>query len=76
MNTHRTAARTCVIAVDGLVVRAGQAFEIAADPWVEVGATPFVDAVNPLAVRMRDLTDPAGPVTFPPASVTAVELTL
>jgi hypothetical protein len=76
VNTHRTAARACAIAVDGLAVRAGKAFEIAADPWTEVGAAPVSDAANPLAVRMRDLTDPAGPLSFPPASVTAVELTV
>lgn len=76
VNTHRTAARTCAIAVDDLAVRTGKAFEIAADPWTEAGTAPVSDAANPLAVRTRDLTDPAGPVTFPPASVTAVELTL
>jgi hypothetical protein len=40
VNTHRTATRTCAIAVEGQTVRAGKAFEIAADPWVEVGTAP------------------------------------
>ena len=69
VNTHRTRQQTCQLAVAGLTVLSGKAFEIAADPTAEI--TSAKD--DPMPVRERAL-DPAAPLVFPAASVTAVEV--
>lgn len=69
VNTHRTRSQSCRLALDGLTVLSGKAFEIAADPMAEI--TSAKD--DPMTVRERVL-DPAAPLVFPAASVTAVEV--
>ena len=68
VNTHRTRAQSCGLAIDGLSIRSGKAFEIAADPQSEILSAQD----DPMLVKAREIT--AGPVVFPAASVTALEL--
>jgi alpha-L-arabinofuranosidase len=69
VNTHRTRAQSCRIAIDGLTIRSAKAFEIAADPEAEI--TSAQD--DPMRVKTREI-DITRPLVFPAASVTAVEL--
>ncbi|MBA4062470.1 MAG: alpha-L-arabinofuranosidase [Isosphaera sp.] len=70
VNTSRTKSQTCRLAVTGVPMKTGKAFEITAgDPFAEV--TSAQD--DPAALKTRDV-DPGKAITFPPASVTAVEL--
>jgi hypothetical protein len=68
INTNRTQSRPAALAVAGLPIRSGRAFTIAADPTFEIIAAER----DPMRVRESDI-DPAAPVSFPAASVTAVE---
>ena len=71
INTNRTQPRSAALAVAGLPLRPGKAFTIAADPTFEIIAAER----DPMRVRESDV-DPSGPVSFPAASVTALELQL
>jgi hypothetical protein len=69
VNTHRTREQSCRLTIDGVALKSGKAFQIAADPWVELTSANG----DPMPVRETDVrVDQA--VTFPPASVTALEL--
>ncbi|HON90851.1 MAG TPA: hypothetical protein PKZ07_04735 [Sedimentisphaerales bacterium] len=69
MNTRRDRSVTSRLAIDGLPIRSGQGFELAADPEFEVIETQARE-IQPVR---KDL--PAdGLWTFPAASVSAVEL--
>ncbi|HEV7867635.1 MAG TPA: hypothetical protein VGO90_08130 [Chthoniobacteraceae bacterium] len=69
VNTHRTRAQTCQLTIPGYTAQSGKAFEIATDPMAEL--TSAKD--DPITVRERALVI-GEPLTFPAASVTAVEL--
>jgi alpha-L-arabinofuranosidase len=69
VNTDRTRSSACRLAIDGLAIEKGTAWEITADPMSEI--TSFDD--DPMKVRERALL-PTDAWTFPPASVTAVEV--
>jgi alpha-L-arabinofuranosidase len=70
VNTNRTRSVTAALAIEGMSIRSGQVFELAADPEFEVIETQARE-IQPVR---KDL--PAdGTWTFPPASVSAVELT-
>lgn len=69
VNTDRTRSRALRLAVAGRAVRGGKAFEIAGDPFFELTAAE----PDPMTVRTRNL-EAGAPLVFPPASVTAVEL--
>jgi len=69
VNTRRDRSVTVKLAIDGMGIRSGQVFELAADPEFEVIETQ-ARAIKPVR---KDL--PADGVwTFPAASVSAVEL--
>jgi len=71
VNTSRTRPATVRLAVDGRSIRSGEVFQIAADPLLEITAET-ADALVPSRRRL-----PADRVwRFPPASVSAVELSL
>lgn len=71
VNTSRTRAVASRLAVDGAVVASGAAYEIAADPMLEI------DQHNHSVLAPVERKLPRGAAwTFPPASVTAVELAL
>ncbi|MBP7053365.1 MAG: alpha-L-arabinofuranosidase [Phycisphaerae bacterium] len=69
VNTNRTRSVTTRLAVEGLNVRSGQVFELVADPEFEVIQTQARE-IQPVR---KDLPS-TGLWTFPPASVSAVEL--
>ena len=69
VNTSRTRAQTCRVAVPGFTVESGVAFEIAADPFAEI--TSAKD--DPMKVLRRTVASDE-PHVFPAASVTAVVL--
>lgn len=69
VNTDRTRAQSCRLAIAGFAVRSGKAFEIAADPQAEIVSAKG----DPMTVRERVIV-PGGPLIFPAASVSAVEL--
>jgi hypothetical protein len=69
VNTERTRPITAQLGVEGISVRSGTVHEIAADPSFEV----WEACADTLAPVQRDLP-PDGWWTFPPASVSAVEL--
>jgi alpha-L-arabinofuranosidase len=71
INTHRTRPRAATLAAAGMTVRSGTAFTIAADPEFEIMAADR----DPMRVREAKI-DAAGPLSFPAASVTALELEL
>ena len=69
VNTHRTQAVPARIQVTGLAVQSGRVFEIAAPPEVEIMAHN-ADRLAPV-----EKTLPEDMIwTFPPASVSAVEI--
>ena len=69
-NVNRTQAVTAALAVEGMTIKSGAVFEIAASPEYEV-----LEYNNVLSPVRKDI--PAdGSWTFPPASVSAVELEL
>ncbi|MHC4201618.1 MAG: alpha-L-arabinofuranosidase, partial [Planctomycetota bacterium] len=68
VNTSRTRPVEAELAVDGVKIGSGEVFEIAAPPEFEV-----FEAGNVLAPKRKDLPG-AARWTFPPASVSAVEL--
>jgi alpha-L-arabinofuranosidase len=69
VNTSRDRSIDAQLAIAGMQIGAGRVFEIATDPEFEVWA----DVADVLAPRQKQL--PAdGRWTFPPASVTAVEV--
>ena len=69
VNTHRTRAQSCRLAVEGFTLASGKAFEIATNPQAEI--TSFEN--DPMQVREMAV-GLAGAYTFPAASVTALEL--
>lgn len=69
INTNLRQSRPATLAVAGMAVRGGKAFTIAADPEFEIMAAER----DPMRVRESKL-DPGGPVSFPAASVTALEV--
>ena len=69
INTNRTQSRAASLAVDGMKVGGGKAFTIAADPQFEIISAER----DPMRVG-EGKVDPAAPVVFPAASVTALEL--
>ena len=71
INTNRTQSRSGSIAVAGMTVRGATAFTIAADPEFEIIAAER----DPMRVR-ESKVDVAAPVSFPAASVTALEVEL
>jgi alpha-L-arabinofuranosidase len=71
VNTHRTAPVPARIELSGLRCAGGRVFEIAADPELEV-MEGCAEALEP---RER-LLPQDGQWTFPPASVSAVEVTI
>ncbi|MHA3774968.1 alpha-L-arabinofuranosidase C-terminal domain-containing protein [Verrucomicrobiota bacterium sgz303538] len=70
VNTHRTRAQSCRLAIDGHTIESGTAYEIATDPTAEI--TSFED--DPMKVREKPIALGEA-FTFPPASVTALVLT-
>jgi len=71
VNTRRTASVRAQLAVDGYEIQSGSAYEIATDPTFEIMET-CATVLDPVKKEI-----PAGGQwTFPPASVTAVELDL
>ena len=69
INTHRTRAQSCHLAIKGFEVQSGVAFELSADPQSEIGSAKD----DPMTVRERKIV-PSQPLVFPAASVSAVEL--
>ena len=69
INTNRTQSRSASLAVAGMTVRGATAFAIATDPEFEIIAAER----DPMRVR-ESKVDVAGPVSFPAASVTALEV--
>ena len=70
VNTHRTRAQSCRLAVEGFTLELGKAFEIATDPQAEI--TAFEN--DPMQVREKAVVL-SEPYVFPAASITALELT-
>jgi len=71
VNTNRTQAQNCKIVIEGFAAKSAKSFQIApADPWAEI--TSVQDDVMIVKTTTPDL---AAPITFPPASVTALEIT-
>ena len=70
VNTHRTRAQSCRLAVEGFTLESGKAFEIVTDPQAEI--TAFEN--DPMQVREKAVAL-SEPYVFPAASVTALELT-
>ena len=69
INTNRDRPITTRLSIDGLTIRSGRVFELAANPEFEVIET----RAREIAPAQKDLpTD--GQWTFPPASVSAMEL--
>jgi len=69
VNTNRTRPVAARLRVEGMTIKSGKVFEIAADPMVEVMET-CPDVMAPVERKLR----PGRSWTFPAASVTAVEL--
>ncbi len=69
INTSRNRSITSHLAVEGMGIRSGRVFQLAADPEFEVIETQARE-ITPV---QKDLA-PDGLWTFPPASVSAVEL--
>jgi alpha-L-arabinofuranosidase len=69
VNTNRTRAVTCRLAVQGSTIVSARAFAIAVDPFVEITSAES----DPMRVDEKKINLDAGH-QFPPASVTAVEL--
>lgn len=69
VNTNRTRSIEARLAVAGMRIQSGQVFEIACEPEFEV----WSDVAEAIAPRQKPLP-PAGTWSFPPASVTALEL--
>jgi alpha-N-arabinofuranosidase len=70
VNTHRARSVAAQLGVDGRAIRSGRVFEIAVDPEFEVMET-CAEELSPLCKELPK----GGCWTFPPASVSAVELT-
>ena len=69
INTNRTQSRAATLTVEGMSVRGGKAFTIAADPEFEIMAAER----DPMRVRETELQSPDA-FSFPAASVTALVL--
>jgi alpha-L-arabinofuranosidase len=69
VNISRTSRQRCRLAVEGMSFTAGRAWQIAADPMMEI--TSAQD--DPMTVQEIKI-DPAQEQIFPPASVTVMEL--
>jgi alpha-N-arabinofuranosidase len=69
VNTNRDRSVTTRLVVDGMSIRSGKVFQLAADPEFEV-----IDTQAREIVPMQKDLPPNGFWTFPPASVSAVEL--
>jgi hypothetical protein len=71
VNTERTRAVAAQLGVEGRSIASGAVWEIAVDPAFEV----LPDTADVLAPARKELP-PSGRWTFPPASVSAVEIEL
>ncbi len=69
VNTHRTRAQSCRLAVTGLPIRSAKVFQIAVDAQLEI--TSAQD--DPMTVTTMDI-DVARALSIPAASVSAIEL--
>ena len=69
VNTSRTRSVGARLAVEGMTIRSGSVFEIATDPEFEVWSA----VAETLAPKRKEVAT-GGSWTFPPASVSAVEL--
>jgi alpha-N-arabinofuranosidase len=69
VNTHRQRSIAARLAADGLSIRSGRIYQLAADPEFEVMETQ-AEAIVPVPKELPS----DGLWTFPPASVSAVEL--
>jgi hypothetical protein len=69
INTNRTTSRNAAIAVAGRSLRSGTAYTIAADPEFEIMSAER----DPMRVR-ESKADVNEPLSFPAASVTALEI--
>lgn len=69
-NTQRTRSVNTTIQVAGHTIRSGRAFEIAADPWVEVSYLNDAEVMRPAEKPFGN----DGAWEFPAASVSALEL--
>lgn len=69
VNTNRTTSLKTMLKINGMVIESGKAFEISADPEFEI-----LSASNdPMISKERNILVNES-LTFPPASVTALEL--
>jgi hypothetical protein len=69
VNTSRTRSIAVGLTVSGMTIGSGSVFEIAGDPEFEVWS-----AVAEVLAPQRKQLPPGGQWTFPPASVSAVDL--
>ncbi|MDT8301822.1 MAG: alpha-L-arabinofuranosidase C-terminal domain-containing protein [Sedimentisphaerales bacterium] len=69
VNTNRERSSTAKFAINGMKIRAGRIFELAANPEFEV-----IQTQSDLIVPVKKDLPGSGLWTFPPASVSAVEL--
>jgi alpha-N-arabinofuranosidase len=69
VNTSRDGSTTARLAVEGMAIRSGKVFQLAADPEFEV-----IDTQAREIVPVQKDLPPDGLWTFPPASVSAVEM--
>ena len=70
VNTQRTRSVNTTIQIAGHAIRSGRAFEIAADPWVEVWYLNDAEVMRPVEKPLGQ----DGAWEFPAASVSALEL--
>jgi hypothetical protein len=69
VNTNRERSATAQLMVDGMKIKSGRVFELAANPEFEV-----IQTQSNLIIPVRKSLPKNGYWTFPPASVSAVEL--
>jgi len=71
VNTSRVRTENVTLAVDKMKIRSAKGFELCTDPEFEI-----ISADNDPLIPKEKIIDTNAPVPFPPASVTAIELTL
>ena len=71
VNINRASSVKTLLKINGMLIKSGKAFELSTDPEFEI-----LSAVNDPLIPKEKLLNVNEPVTFPAASVTAVELTL
>jgi alpha-N-arabinofuranosidase len=72
VNTHRTQSASATLGLGDATIRQATAFEIADDPQVELSSLNSSKVMQ----QAKKTLDPGGKWSFPPASVTAVEVEL